>query len=141
MPRTRKPSTTIKKGSAHDGSKGDTKSEGGAGMDAENADSAGASVAVAMEESDVAQQQRGEKRLREKEGEGEETERGREEEEGEGGQPAAKRPRVAVESKESKGMEPAVVSSGGREEQAVSLEQQPLYAADSRSQESTYVHV
>ena len=108
-------------------------------MDAENADSAGASAAVAMEESDVAQQQqRGEKRLREEEGEGkgEETERGREEE-GEGGQPAAKRPRVAVDSKESKEMEPAVVSSGGREEQAVSLEQQPSYAVDSRSQEST----
>ena len=107
-------------------------------MDAENADSVGASVAVAMEESGIAQQQqRGEKRVREGEGEGEK--RGREEEEeGEGGQPAAKRPRVAIKSKESKEMEPAaVVSSGGREEQAVSLEQQPSYAVDSRSQEST----
>lgn len=133
MPRTRKPSTTVKKGSAHEGSKGDTctKYKGGAEMDAENADSADASVAVAMEESGVAQQQRGEKRARE-EGKGEETEGGEEKE----GQPAAKKPRVAVESKESKELGPVAVSSGGSEKQATLSEQQPSYAVGSRSQES-----
>ena len=86
-------------------------------MDAENADSVAATVA--MEEGDVAK--RGEKREREEE----ETEGG-----GEEGQPAAKKPRaVAVESKES-GL---TVSS--RSEQAAS-EQQPSYTVNSRSEES-----
>lgn len=95
-------------------------------MDAENADSAGASVA--MEESDVAKQ-RGEKRERE-----EETERGGgggggEEE----GQPAAKRPRTAAESGEP-GPGPDVSSASGNEQAA--SEQQPSYAVNSRSEGS-----
>ena len=97
-------------------------------MDAENADSAGASVA--MEESDVAEQ-RGEKRKRE-----EETERGGgggggggEEE----GQPAAKRPRTAAESGEP-GPGPDVSSASGNEQAA--SEQQPPCAVNTRSEES-----
>lgn len=80
-------------------------------MDTETADSATANVA--MKESDVAR--RGEKREREEE----ETEGGgRGEEEG---QPAVKRPRAAEESKEP----------------GAALEQQPSYAVNSRSEQST----
>ena len=93
-------------------------------MDAENADSAGASVA--MEESDVAKQ-RGEKRERE-----EEMERGGGGGE-EDGQPAAKRPRMAAESGEP-GPVPDVSSASGNEQAA--SKQQPSCAVNTRSEES-----
>ena len=88
QPRTRKPSTTAKKGSAGDDDKEETTTKNGNVVDPEDADSAVATVT--MEEGDVAMQQ-GRKRGREQEG----VMGG-----GEGDEPAAKRPKV-TESKET----------------------------------------